>query len=165
MIAARTSLVLAVSLLGACTTPAGFGFDEQRTVFNNPYVPPVIDPGTTGPRCDAVPVRRSVCTSGAILYPGGGRHALLPNGEIIRLTRAERRFLRDRADALEAQRDVFESLANGTPLPPGSPALPREQGGGSGPVPPPTVPPSGPPTAGSGGAGRSGGGREADAPR
>lgn len=40
MIAARTSLLLAVSPLGACTTPAGFGFDEQRTVFNNPHVPP-----------------------------------------------------------------------------------------------------------------------------
>lgn len=118
---ARIGTVVLLMALSACASPSEPGFNGQRTVFSNPYVPPVIDPGTVGPRCDAVPVRRSVCTSGAILYPGRGRNALLPNGEIIRLTRAERRFLRDRADALQAQRDVFEALANGTPLPPARP--------------------------------------------
>lgn len=156
---ARFGMVALLLALTACASPREPGFAGQRTVFSNPYVPPVIDPGTIGPRCDEVPVRRSVCTSGAILYPGRGSRALLPTGEIVRLTRAERRFLRDRADALQAQRDVFEALANGTPLPPGSPALPREQGGRAPSVPPPTVPPSAPPTAG-----RGDGGREADAP-
>ena len=156
---AMVGMVVSLMALSACASPRESGFHGQRTVFSNPYVPPVIDPGTVGPRCDAVPVRRSVCTSGAIIYPGRGRNALLPNGEIIRLTRAERRFLRERADALQAQRDVFEALANGTPLPPGSPALPREQGGRAPTAPPPTPPPSAPPTAD-----RGGGGREADAP-
>jgi hypothetical protein len=156
---AMVGMVVSLMALSACASPREPGFTGQRTVFSNPYIPPVIDPGTVGPRCDAVPVRRSVCTSGAILYPGRGRNALLPNGEIIRLTRAERRFLRDRADALQAQRDVFEALANGTPLPPGSPALPREQGGRAPSAPPPTLPPSAPPMAA-----RGDGGREADAP-
>lgn len=158
----RFGMVALLLTLTACASPRELGFNGQRTVFSNPYVPPVIDSGTIGPRCDEVPVRRSVCTSGAILYPGRGSHALLPDGQIVRLTRAERRFLRDRADALQAQRDVFEALANGTPLPPGSPALPREQGGqgGWGPsIPPPMLPSSTPPTAG-----RGDGGREVDAP-
>jgi len=142
MTAARTSLLLPVMMLGACATPAGYGFEEQRTVFNNPYVPPVIDPGTIGPRCDDRVVRDSICTAEAIIYPGSGRHALLGNGEIIRLTRAERRFLQDRADALEAQRDILESLASGTPLPPGSPALPEGRRTSSGSAPPSLPPPT-----------------------
>ncbi len=153
---AKFGMVALALLLSACASPREPGFHGQRNVFSNPYVPPVIDSGAIGPRCDEVPVRRSVCTSGAILYPGRGSRALLPTGEIVRLTRAERRFLRDRADALQAQRDVFEALANGTPLPPGSPALPREQGGRAPSAPPPTLPPSAPPTAGRG--------RAADAP-
>lgn len=161
---ARFGMVALMLALTACASPREPGFHGQRTVFSNPYVPPVIDQGTIGPRCDEVLVRRSVCTSGAIIYPGRGRTALLPSGEIVRLTRAERRFLRDRADALRAQRDVFEALANGTPLPPGSPALPRDQGGRAPSAPPPptlppSLPPSAPPTAGRGDSGRA-----ADAP-
>ena len=99
---ARFGMVALMLALTACASPREPGFHGQRTVFSNPYVPPVIDQGTIGPRCDEVLVRRSVCTSGAIIYPGRGRTALLPSGEIVRLTRAERRFLRDRADALRA---------------------------------------------------------------
>jgi hypothetical protein len=88
----------------------------------------------------AVSARAALCTSGALIYPGRGRFALLGNGEFIRLNRAERQFLRDRADALEAQRDVSESLANGTPLPPGSPALPENQRSSAPVSPPPAAP-------------------------
>ena len=136
-IAVRIGLLATAFGLSACASQSGLGFDGQRTVFNNPYVPPVIEQGTIGPKCDERQVRRSVCSAGAILYPGRGRHALLPNGEVVRLTRAERRFLRDRADALQAQRDIFTALANGTPLPPGSPAWPK----GRGASPPPSAPP------------------------
>lgn len=155
---ARIGVVTLVLALSACTSPREPGFHGQRTVFANPYVPPVIDQGPIGPRCDEVRVRRPVCTEGAILYPGRGSHALLPDGQVVRLTRAERRFLRERAEALQARRDVFVALANGTPLPPGSPALPPElRGGGQSPAPPPTLPPSAP-------SGGGGGGREARVP-
>lgn len=155
---ARIGVVTLVLALSACASPREPGFHGQRTVFANPYVPPVIDQGPIGPRCDEVRVRRPVCTEGAILYPGRGSHALLPDGQVVRLTRAERRFLRERAEALQARRDVFVALANGTPLPPGSPALPPElRGGGQSPAPPPTLPPSAP-------SGGGGGGREARVP-
>jgi hypothetical protein len=160
MSVARIGVVALVLALSACASPREPGFHGQRTVFSNPYVPPVIDEGTIGPHCDEVRIRRSVCTSGAIIYPGRGSRALLPDGQIVRLTRAERRFLRDRADALQAQRDVAQALANGTPLPPGSPALPPEfRGGGSSSAPSPSPPP-----ATSNGKGGGGGGREARVP-
>jgi hypothetical protein len=159
---ARLGVLAAVLALSACASPRELGFNGQRTVFANPYVPPVIDQGNIGPRCDEVRIRRPVCTEGAILYPGRGRHALLPDGQVVRLSRAERRFLRERAEALRAQRDVFEALANGTPLPPGSPALPPDlrSGGGSSAAPPPTLPP-----ASTSDRGWGGGGREARVPR
>jgi hypothetical protein len=121
-------LILAFGL-GACASSGGL--EGQRTVFSNPFVPPVIDQRGIGPGCEVDAEPGSLCTSGALIYPGRGSLALLSNGEFIRLDRAERRFLRDRADALEAQRDVFESLAKGTPLPPGSPALPENQRSGT----------------------------------
>jgi hypothetical protein len=154
----RIGAAAMVLALSACASPRELGFHGQRTVFFNPYIPPVIDQGTIGPRCDEVLIRRSVCTAGAIIYPGRGSHALLPDGQIVRLNRAERRFLRERADALQAQRDVFEALANGTPLPPGSPALPRELGGSGPSAPPPALPPAAPPPT------ASRGGREAREP-
>ena len=155
---ARIGVVTLVLALSACASPREPGFHGQRTVFANPYVPPVIDQGPIGPRCDEVRVRRPVCTEGAILYPGRGSHALLPDGQVVRVTRAERRILRERAEALQARRAVFVALANGTPLPPGSPALPPElRGGGQSPAPPPTLPPSAP-------SGGGGGGREARVP-
>lgn len=123
---ARPAVLIVVLGLSACAS--GAGLEGQRTVFSNPFVPPVIDQRGIGPGCEVDADPGSLCTSGALIYPGRGGFALLGNGELIRLNRAERQFLRDRADALEAQRDVFEALANGTPLSPGSPALPQNQG-------------------------------------
>ena len=135
MIAERLALAGALALgLGACASPGG-GLAGQRTVFSNPFVPPVIDTRGIGPACNADARTGSVCTSGALVYPGRGRAALLPTGEIVRVSRAERRFLQDRAAALEAQADLREALANGTALPPGSPAVP--------PPPPEPEPPAG----------------------
>ena len=131
-------LILALGL-GACASPDG-GLAGQRTVFSNPFVPPVIDQRGIGPGCEVDAREGSLCTSGGLVYPGRGRVALLPTGELVRLNRAERRFLRDRADALEAQADLREALANGTPLPPGSPALPRAQGNSAPSPPPPPAP-------------------------
>lgn len=125
--AARPGVLILMLGLSACAGSSGL--EGQRTVFSNPFVPPVIDQRGIGPGCEVDAEPGTLCTSGALIYPGRGRFALLGNGELIRLNRAERQFLRDRADALEAQRDVFESLANGTPLPPDSPALPQNQRG------------------------------------
>ena len=126
MSAAKPGVLILMLGLSACAGSSGL--EGQRTVFSNPFVPPVIDQRGIGPGCEVDAEPGSLCTSGGLIYPGRGRFALLGNGELIRLNRAERQFLRDRADALEAQRDVFEALANGTPLPPGSPALPQNQG-------------------------------------
>lgn len=124
MIVTRLALLTIPLGLAACTAAPPPGFAGQRSVFSNPYVPPVIDQRGVGPGCEVDAEPGSLCTSGGLVYPGRGRFALGPDGALVRLNRAERQFLRDRADALEAQSDVFESLANGTPLPPGSPALP-----------------------------------------
>lgn len=139
MKAVKSAVLILALGLGACATSTGL--EGQRTVFSNPFVPPVIDQRGIGPGCEVDAEPGSLCTSGGLVYPGRGRFALAANGELVRLNRAERQFLRDRADALEAQRDVFESLANGTPLPPGSPALPQNRGSGA----PPSSPPSEPP--------------------
>lgn len=136
-IAAAAMLVLTLGL-AACASPSSLA--GQRTVFSNPFVPPVIDQRGVGPGCEVDAGPGSLCSSGALIYPGRGRFALAGNGELIRLDRAERRFLRDRADALEAQRDINQALANGTPLPPGSPALPPDRA--STPPPPPAEPPA-----------------------
>jgi hypothetical protein len=135
---ARSAVLILALGLGACASAGGL--EGQRTVFSNPFVPPVIDQRGIGPGCEVDAEPGSLCTSGALIYPGRGRFALLGNREFIRLNRAERQFLRDRADALEAQRDVSESLANGTPLPPGSPALPENQRSRAPASPPPAAP-------------------------
>jgi hypothetical protein len=110
--------------LSACATPAELRFENQRTVFNNPYVPPVIDQRGIGPACEPAQLHEPACTPPNVIYPGRGRFGYLGGGEVVRLTRADRKFLRDRAESLQARADVLESLKNGTPLPSGSPALP-----------------------------------------
>lgn len=110
--------------LSACAVPAELRFENQRTVFNNPYVPPVIDQRGIGPDCEPEQVHDPACLPSNVIYPGRGRFGYLGNGTVVRLTRADRQFLRDRAEALQARADVQESLKKGTPLRPGSPALP-----------------------------------------
>lgn len=140
--------VAASLALAACATPAELQFDNQRTVFNNPYVPPVIDQRGIGPGCQPEQIRDLSCTPENVIYPGRGRLGYLGDGRTIRLTRAERRFLRERAEALQARVDVLDALKNGTPLPPGSPALPPALRSKNQPapqrLPPPTPPPLGP---------------------
>lgn len=125
MIVTRLALLMIPLGLAACNAAPAPGFAGERSVFSNPYVQPVIDQRGIGPGCEVDAEPGSLCTSGGAIYPGRGHFALAPNGELVRLNRAERQLLRDRADALEAQGDVFESLANGTQLPPGSPAWPQ----------------------------------------
>lgn len=118
VIAARSGVILSALALGACTTAAEPALHGERTVFYNPFVPPEIDQRGIGPQCDVDIGRDATCLGGPIIYPGRGRAASLGNGETIRLTRAQRRILRERAELLEALRTMPPA-----PLPP-PPVLP-----------------------------------------
>lgn len=135
----RTRPLLATAVLlviGACTTPDELRFENQRTVFNNPYASPEIDQTGIGPNCEKQVLRDDQCTLDSLIYPGKGRFARDRDGNLVRLSRSERRFLRDRNRAIRARADVLESLENGTPIPPNSPALDNIP---SPPPPPPKV--------------------------
>lgn len=96
------ALALAMLALTGCATPDPL--EGGRTVFNNPYAVPVIDRTGIGPQCDVELGRDATCL-GAPLGYDGGRHVLLGNGETERLTRQQRRILRERAALLEVLRD------------------------------------------------------------
>ncbi|MEE4315360.1 MAG: hypothetical protein V2I74_00100 [Erythrobacter sp.] len=112
-IARRTVLAIALAL-GGCATDAGL--EDQRTVFTNPLGPPEVDRRGIGPQCDVDFGRDATCLGTPLIYPGRGRHVLLGNGETIRLTRAQRRILRERGELLERPR---------TPAPPPPPPPPE----------------------------------------
>lgn len=108
MIAVRSSIILAALLLGGCATPDSL--EGQRTVFNNPYVNPQISQSGIGPQCDVAFGRDATCLGMALIHPGNGRRASLGNGETVRLTRAQARILRSRAEVLEQLRTQSASL-------------------------------------------------------
>ncbi|MBV7259636.1 hypothetical protein [Erythrobacter crassostreae] len=122
-------------LISGCT---GSSFDSERTVFNNPYVKPELENGPVGPACDEGVLRDdNRCWIDGKAYPVSDRYGRDANGNLVYFTRDERRLYRDRAEAIESRQDVLESLENGTPIPPDSPALPENQR-----MPPPPVKPS-----------------------
>ena len=103
MIATRFSIILVAALAGGCAT--GDSLEGQRTVFDNPHAAPVIDQRGIGPQCDIDLGRDATCLGGPLIYPGRGRVASFGNGENVRLTRAQARILRERAELLEALRN------------------------------------------------------------
>ena len=126
--------------LGACSsTPEPLS--ASRSAFNNPYADPVIENGPVGPECQDGVIRDNQCWVDGIGYPLGRGFVRTADGRIIRLDRNQRRWERERAEAVQSRKDALESLKNGTPLPPGSPALPQNQSRPAAPPPPP--PPSG----------------------
>ena len=122
MIAPRASIILSAALLGGCATADPL--EGQRTVFNNPYVPPEMDRRAIGPQCDVDIGRDATCLGGPLIYPGRGRTAVLSNGERVRLTRAQAQLLRERAALREARRN------EPPPPPPLKPVLPTAASGG-----------------------------------
>lgn len=137
--------IVAALMVAGCASASPGGFGGERTVFNNPYAPPEIDQTGIGPECSEEVIRDQRCRLDSLIYPGRGRFARDANGNLVRLTRSERRLLRDRNEAIQSRIDIFESLENGTPIPPGSPALvipppppapPTTQTDGSNPVKP-----------------------------
>nr|WP_298926859.1 hypothetical protein [uncultured Erythrobacter sp.] len=103
---------------------AGSAFDAERTVFNNPYTALETDNGPVGPACDEAEIRNPKCRNDDRPYPVS-EYERDADGNLVRLTRAERQFFRERREALESKQDVLDSLENGTPIPSNSPALPK----------------------------------------
>lgn len=116
MIAARQSMIIvAAALLGSCAS--GDSLEGGRTVFNNPYAATVIDRTGIGPQCDVDIGRDTTCLDASVIQYRRGRNAVLRNGETVRLTRAQARLVRQRAELLEARR-------NQPPVPPPPPPPP-----------------------------------------
>jgi hypothetical protein len=120
--------------LSACATTTD-PFSAQRSISGSPYSALAFDTGPIAPVCEKGEYRDNACWIDGVAYPtSNGRYARLPDGSIVRLNRNERRWERERWEAIQSRKDVLESLKNGTPIPPDSPALPENQ---SRPVPPP----------------------------
>ncbi|MEM7779787.1 MAG: hypothetical protein AAF697_05260 [Pseudomonadota bacterium] len=76
-------------------------FGGHRSVFHNPYVAPELAQGDVGPETgDPIKDARQPYLDG-LFYPGRGEYAYDREGNRIRLSRASRRELRRRQDALE----------------------------------------------------------------
>ena len=93
------ALGLATMLLAGYATPDSL--EGERTVFSNPYA---LDRTGIGPQCDVDLGRDATCLGAPLIY-AGGRYVRLGNGETERLTRQQRRILRERAELLEVLRD------------------------------------------------------------
>lgn len=116
MIATRLgrSAILAslCSLAAACATPDHFaGLSAERGVFASPYVAPEISQQGIGPEPEGVnPARRPYLDS--LTYVGRG-HAVDRNGRVIRLSRNDRRLLRERSERLRQRAEELERTSEG----------------------------------------------------
>lgn len=115
------------SLAPACATPDRFaGLSAERGVFASPYVAPEISQQGIGPEPEGVnPARRPYLDS--LTYVGRGR-AVDRNGRVIRLSRNDRRFLRERSERLRQraeQLDMEQGRTGGSVPPPLALPTPR----------------------------------------
>jgi len=98
----RTVLILAPLLLAGCATDS---FESERTVFHNPYAPAALDPAGIGPQCETTArAGDATCLGVPLTRKGRGNAIGVPLAEGPRLTRDQRRLLRERAELLEALR-------------------------------------------------------------
>ena len=112
------TIAFTMLVLSGCATDS---LEGERTVFNNPYVRPVIDTTGVGPECDKARGRDATCLGVPLTRRGEGSSVARP--ERTSYTRSQRRILMQQAELLK-------SLSN----PPSLPAPP--------PMPPvPTAPP------------------------
>jgi hypothetical protein len=136
---ARLALVAALaSGISACASTDPFaGLAAERGVFASPYVAPqMASRQGIGPEPEGVlPGRRPYLDT--LIYPGRGRHALDRRGNIIRLSRHDRRLLqerherlRQRAEQVERERREGRSGSSAPPLAAPSPRA-LSHGGGS----------------------------------
>jgi hypothetical protein len=94
-------------------------------VFSNPFVPPEIDKRGIGPACDVAFGRDATCLGAPLIYPGRGRVASLGNGQSIRLTRAQRDLLKERAAAIRENVEAIRQKGQVPPPPPPIATRPR----------------------------------------
>jgi hypothetical protein len=114
MIAARRSIVIACLLtLGGCAS--GDLLEGQRTVFNNPFVAPVIDQRGIGPQCDRGRGNDTTCLG--VPLARDGRAFVHPRS----YTDAQERVLRERAALLQER---IEQLRTPPPPAPPTPSAP-----------------------------------------
>jgi hypothetical protein len=119
-------------LAAACASPDRFaGLGAERGVFASPYVAPEISRQGIGPEPEGVlPGRRPYLD--LLYFPGRGPRALDRNGNVVRLSRNERRQLQERFDRLRERAEQIERERREQHTPPAS-AIPRapSHGGGS----------------------------------
>ena len=100
--ALRTVLFVAPLLLAGC---AADSLEGERTVFHNPYAPSALDPDGIGPQCETTArAGDATCLGVPLTRKGRGNAIGVPLAEAPRLTRDQRRLLRERAELLEALR-------------------------------------------------------------
>ena len=121
----------AIIVVGAALALSGCAsadpFLGARSVFYNPYATLELANGPVGPACDERVIGDRECYLDSAGNPVYGRFARDQNGNLVRLNRNQRRIIREREEAIQARVDVLESLENGTPIPPDSPALRENQ--------------------------------------
>jgi hypothetical protein len=89
-------------LLAGC---AAGSLEGERTVLHNPYAPAALDPEGIGPQCEtSARASDATCLGVPLTREGRGNAIGVPLSEGQRLTRAQRRQLRERAALLEALR-------------------------------------------------------------
>lgn len=99
----RNLLFLAPVLLAGCAADSSEG---ERTVFHNPYALAALDRKGIGPQCETTArASDATCLGIPLTRKGRGNMIGVPLAEGQRLTRAQRRLLRERAELLKAPRD------------------------------------------------------------
>ncbi|QFT77400.1 hypothetical protein [Erythrobacter sp. THAF29] len=120
-------IISIVVFASGCASTSESAFQTQRHLFQSPYVEPELANGPVGPECEGGVIRDEKCYIEGAAYPLDGRYYRDPDGNIIALSRHQRRLARERAESIQARIDTRESLESGTPLPPDSPALRENQ--------------------------------------
>ncbi len=106
------AMAFAMLVLSGCATDS---LEGERTVFNNPYVRPVIDTTGIGPECDTARGRDATCLGVPLTRRGEGSSVAGP--ERTSYTRNQRRILRQQAELLR-------TLSNPPSLPAPPPPVP-----------------------------------------
>jgi hypothetical protein len=114
---------IAMMLLAGCATDS---LEGERTVFNNPYVRPVIDTTGIGPGCETARGRDATCLGVPLTRRGDGSSIARP--ERTSFTRNQRRILRQQAELLKSLSNPPSLPAQPQPLPTAPPIASGAEG-------------------------------------
>jgi hypothetical protein len=122
----RSALVASLcSLAAACASPDRFAaLSAERGVFASPYVAPELASRQgIGPEPEGVhPSRQPYLDT--LIYPGRGPRALDRRGNVVLLSRNERRLLAERHERLRERAEQVERARRETEAPPPAAAIP-----------------------------------------